>query len=352
MVFMRVLRALPFPRVGPPAGLLCLVAAMGGCGGGAPLVPGEDGGTAGAGGDPGVLPSDREGVFDFLVTSLNFYYPEPIDEAAEEIPNPCGLNGTTDNTMYRPLSFGEAIVNGFDLDGVASLDDGGACGQADYGGTDGSHGIDYAFLGIIDLIRPIRPDQVARGVLANAPSEGLINFGIRISGVESFEEDDAVEVLITDVSEVPLRGTDGQIIARSSVPVEPNPEWQTRFSGRIVDGVLTAGPADFTLGDIDLIIIEDKVLRLRDAMIRASFAERPDGVLELRSVLSGWWSRDNMLDTIGGIVLAIGANDGELACAADLWADASSNGTDCDLVSTIFEVDAVSGFLTGLEGVE
>ncbi|MGD8824083.1 MAG: hypothetical protein PVI24_03820 [Myxococcales bacterium] len=332
--------------------MLWLAAALCGCGSSALPSAEGGGGTAGAGGNPAALPSDREGVFDFLVTSLNFYYPEPIEELAEEIPNPCGLDGTTDNTMYRPLSFGEAVVNGFDLDGVASADGSGPCGQADYLGTDGSDGIDYAFLGIIDLIRPIRPDQVARGVLASAPSEGLINFGIRISGVDSWNEDHDVEVLVTDVSEVPLRGTDGRIIARSSVAVEPNPDWQTRFRGQIVDGVLTAGPSDFTLGDIDLIIIEDKVLRLRDAMIRASFTERADGVIELSSVLSGWWSKDNMLDTIGGIVLAIGANDGELACAADLWADASSNEVDCDLVSTIFEVNAVSGFLTGLEGVE
>lgn len=350
MVSMRVLPA-PVSEKSLRSTAVLLLALLAACGGSTADVGEADAGAGGAGGDP-TPAEDRDGVFDFLVTSLNFYYPEPIAQSDEEVPNPCGLDGTTDNTIYRPLLFSDAIVNGFDLDGITSVDDAGLCGQADYLSPNGSTGVDYAFLGVIDLIRPIRPDQVARGVLANAPSEGLINFGIRVSGVDSLENDDQIELLVTDVSEVPLRGTDGRIIARASVPVEPNPDWQTTFSGRIVDGVLTAGPTDFNLGDIDLIIIEDKVLRLRDAMIRATFTERADGVLELSSTLSGWWPRDNMIDTIGGIVLAIGSNDGELQCAASLWADGSSDGVDCDLVSTIFEVDAVSGFLTGLDGGE
>jgi hypothetical protein len=87
------------------------------------------GGAGGAGGDPAPA-EDREGVFDFLVTSLNFYYPEPIGQSDQDAPNPCGLDGATDNTIYRPLLFSDAVVNGFDLDGVASVDDAGLCGQA------------------------------------------------------------------------------------------------------------------------------------------------------------------------------------------------------------------------------
>lgn len=344
MVSMCVLLGLLPQRCAPWAAVF-LISLWTGCGDAGSVV----GVDPGVGGSPAPPTEDRRGVFDFLVTSLNFYYPEPIDESDQQASNPCGLEGATDNTFYRPLLFSDARVDGFDLDGAVSVDDEGLCGQADYLGLDGSPGVDYAFLGIIDLIRPIRPDQVARGVLANAPSEGLINFGIRLSGVDSLANDDEIEVLITDVSEVPLRGTDGSIIARGSVSVDPNPDWQTTFRGRIVEGVLTAGPVDFTLGDIDLIIIDDRVLHLRDAMIRATVTERSDGALKLSATLSGWWSRQNMIDTIGGIVLAIGANDGELACAAQLWADGSSNGSDCDLVSTIFEVTAVSGFLTGLE---
>ena len=221
--------------------------------------------------------------------------------------------------------------------------------DAAYPGIDGSLGVDYAFLRIIDMIRPIRPDQVARGVLENAPSEGLINFGIRLSGVDSLENDDSVEVFVAPTSEVPLRGTDGRIIPRSSVPIDPNPAWHNTFRGQIVDGVLTTEPADFTLGNVDLIIVFDRVLELRGARIRATFRELREGVIEVDSVLAGWWSTDNMIDTIGDIVLAIGANDGELLCSAQMWADGSSDGMSCDMTSMIFKTISVSGFLTDIE---
>lgn len=290
-----------------------------------------------------------EGVYDFLATELNFYYPEGLGESDTDAPNPCGLATTTDNTIYRPLLFDGVAVNGFDLDDIVSNGDSGLCGQADYPGIDGSPGVDYAFLGIIDMVRPIRPDQVARGVLANAPSEGLINFGIRLSGVDSLENDDSIDVFVAPTSEVPLRGTDGRIIPRSSVPIDPNPAWQTTFRGQIVDGVLTTEPADFTLGNIDLIIVFDRVLELREARIRATFRELREGVIEMDSILTGWWLTDNMIETIGDIVLAIGANDGELQCSAQMWADASSDGTSCDMTSMIFKTISVSGFLTDIE---
>lgn len=306
------------------------------------------GGTAGSGGSAPTRALE-EGVYDFIATELNFYYPEGLGESEVEATNPCGLNISTDNTTYRPLVFDDVVVDGFDLDGAASVDTSGLCGQADYASVDGSSGVDYGFLGIIDMIRPLRPDQVARTVLVNAPSEGLINFGIRLSGVDSLENDDSVEVFIAPTSEVPLRGTDGQIIPLASVPIDPTREWQTTFRGQIVDGVLTTEPADFTLGNVDLIIVFDRVLHLSDARVRATFTEVREGVIEMDSTLSGWWSTDNMLDTIAQIVLAIGANDGELECSADMWADGSSDGTTCDLTSMIFKTRSVSGFLTGFE---
>lgn len=291
------------------------------------------------------------GVVDFIATELNFYYPDGLGESEVDAPNPCGLSTPTDNTIYRPLTYDGVTVEGFDLDGEVSTGDAGLCGQSDYQSVDGSLGVDYAFLRIIDMIRPIRPDQVARGVLANAPSEGLINFGVRLSGVADLQNDDDVDVFIAPTA-VPLRGTDGQIIPLASVPIDPNPDWHTTFKGRIVDGVLTSEPADFTLGSIDLIIVFDRVLVLRDARIRATFREVREGVLEMNATLSGWWSTENMLDTIAEIVLAIGANDGELQCSVEMWADGSSDGTTCDLTSMIFSSTAVSGFLTGMEELQ
>ena len=96
-----------------------------------------------------------------------------------------------------------------------------------------------------------------------------------------------------------------------------------------------------------MIIVFDRVVELRDSRLRATFHEVREGVVEMRSNLSGWWSTENMIDSISQIVLAIGANDGELQCSAEMWADGSSDGVSCDETSMIFKTVAVSGFLTG-----
>lgn len=337
--------------------LLSMLSVAGGvaaCGGAEPSTAGGTGGVGGAGGTGGDVRANpgSEDTRDFLATELNFYYPEGIGQSTEVTTNPCGLDAGTDNTMYEALIYDEVVVTGFDMDGTVSNGDAGLCGQADFPGTDGGDGVDYAFLHVIDMIRPIRPDQIARGVLAQAPSEGLINFGIRLSGVDDLENDDSVDVLVITTIEPPQRGTDGRIIPLSSVTIDPTPEWQTTFNGRIVDGVLTTDPADFVLGDIDLLVIFDRVIRLSDARLRATFIEGDNGVIEVDGLLSGWWSRENMLHAISHVVTAIGANDGELACAFDTWADRSTDGETCDSMSMIFKVGAVSGFLTGFEPVE
>ncbi|TFH31839.1 MAG: hypothetical protein E4H00_02685 [Myxococcales bacterium] len=170
--------------------------------------------------------------------------------------------------------------------------------------------------------------------------------------MDDLENDDSVEVLVITTIEPPQRGTDGRIIPLSSVTIDPTPEWRTTFTGRIVDGVLTTDPAEFVLGDIDLLVIFDRVLRLSDARLRATFTEVDHGAVRVDGLLSGWWSRENMLDTISQVVTAIGSNDGELACAFDTWADRSTDGETCNSMSMTFKVGAVSGFLTGFETAE
>ncbi len=48
----------------------------------------------------------------------------------------------------------------------------------------------------------------------------------------------------------------------------------------------------------------------------------------------------------------IGANRGELECVWERFSDYSSDGENCDGMSMIFRVTAVSGFITGLDAPE
>ena len=99
-------------------------------------------------------------------------------------------------------------------------------------------------------------------------------------------------------------------------------------------------------------MVQDRVILLKDTMIRAAVTERPDGFLEVEGVLAGWWGRDDMVEAIGQAVLAIGANPGELECVLDNHMDHSLGGESCDAMSMTWRVHAISGFITGLDAVE
>lgn len=339
--------------------LLALLIGVAGCGGDAEPV--DEAGSPDAGvadTDPGddvelpPLPTPDTSVRDFIVTEMNFYFPEGIAPTGDRVPNPCGLDTGTDNTTYQPLNLDGLKVEGFDLDGMVTVGGDGPCGHRDYESSDGLMGIDYGFLHVIDMVRPARPGQTIQTVLATGPSQGLLKVGMRVTGIDDLENDDDIRIFITNVSETPLLGADGKIIGRSSVAALDEPEFQSQLRGQIVDGVLTAGPGDLSIGHINLLVIEDRVITLKDARIRATFSERPDGVVDVESFVSGWWLNDNILQATRHAVTTIGANPGELECVLERFSDYSSDGESCDGMSMIFRVTAVSGFLTGLDTPE
>ncbi|MEL6181902.1 MAG: hypothetical protein AAFS10_23275 [Myxococcota bacterium] len=298
-------------------------------------------------GPPSEFPQEDRSTLDFIVTEMNFYFPEGIEPSSNTVANPCGLDAGTDNTTYQPLNLDGLPVDGFDLDGAASDGSEGFCTPSDYANSDGVMGIDYAFLRVIDMVRPARPGQTIQTVLATAPSQGLLKVGLRAEGIDSLENDDDVTLIAFNTLNTPLLGADGRILGRSSVAADP--EFQTRFQGQIVDGVLTATADKLTVRNINLLVIENRVIELHDVRIRATFSERPNGVLDIESLVSGWWMHDNMLDAINYALTTIGANNGELDCVLGTWSDYSSDGVNCDGMSMIFRVTAVSGFITGLE---
>ncbi len=299
--------------------------------------------TAGAPADLAPTPTTR----DFLVTSIWFDVPEGIAAQPETVANPCGLKKGTDNSTYQPLQLAGLRVDGFDLDGADSQG-GGPCPHSDYLSPAGVPGVDYGFLHVMDMIRPARPGQTIEVVLRSAPSQGLVRIGIRMSGVDDLENDDAVEVRIVTTAEAPLKGANGEILAGSSVAVDPDPAFRSTLPGRIVDGVLHAGPGDVTMGKINLLVAQDRVIALKDVRVRATLEPLATGGLAVDARIAGWWQRDSMVEAIGKAILTIGANPGELKCVLDKHADHSLDGATCDAMSTMLRARAVSGFITGL----
>jgi hypothetical protein len=58
-----------------------------------------------------------------------------------------------------------------------------------------------------------------------------------------------------------------------------------------------------------------------------------------------------MIEAIGQAIQAIGANAGELECVLDNYADHSTDGVHCNAMSTMLQMKAVSGVITGLDDV-
>ncbi|MCO4761312.1 MAG: hypothetical protein KC502_07400 [Myxococcales bacterium] len=286
-------------------------------------------------------------TLDFLVTSMSFAVPEGIQASSKTVANPCGVKKGTDNTLYEPLVLDGLKIDGFDLDGTDTQGDG-ICPHTDYVSPSGTKGVDYGFLHVMDMIRPVRPGQTVEVVLKSAPAQGLMRIGLRLKGVDDLLEDDDVSVQIVTTAETPLLGADGQILAGSSVAVDPDPAFHSTLPGRIEGGVLHAGPGDVTMGKINLLVATDRVIAFKNVRIRAALKARPTGGYEADAIIAGWWERESMSQAIGKAILAIGANQGELQCVLDKYADHSLDGKTCNAMSTILRAKAVSGFITGL----
>jgi hypothetical protein len=297
----------------------------------------------------GVGPDPVASTHDFIVTEMTFHAPEGLREDIAVVPNPCGVDAGSSNATYQPLVLDGLEVDGFDLDGTEGD---ATCPHADYVSPSGQGGIDYAFLHVMDMIRPARPGQTIEVVLSSAPAQGLLKIGIRLTDVDDLTFDDDVGVLVTTTMDAPLIGADGEILAGSSVTVDTNPDYRSAFRGRIEDGVLLAGPADVVIGNIDLLVIEDRVVSLRGTQIRATVEERPFGGYDVDALIGGWWHVDDMTEAIDHAIRTIGANAGELDCVLRAHADRSSDGMTCDEMSTMVRMKAVSGFLTGLDDPE
>jgi hypothetical protein len=128
------------------------------------------------------------------------------------------------------------IAEGFDLDGRAST--------GGFASPDGQRGIDNAFYRALGCLMAFRgpPGQGALSARANARMQaGLFTMLIRLSGQGSPDNDSKVIVEIGASPDALVRNADGVVLRDYSYRLTKSAQY-TRFSGRIRDGVLTAGP--------------------------------------------------------------------------------------------------------------
>jgi hypothetical protein len=136
------------------------------------------------------------------------------------------------------------VTPGFDLDGVVSDgSDAASCGAIDFTDPDGTPGIDNQAALLVPLF-----DLIGFGAIGSfiqgAVEEGGFLLMWEIAGIDDLEYDEEVTIRMRLGSGVPLLGTDGRIVSGQTFHLHEDSPDQVLPTGRIVDGVLEAGPFD------------------------------------------------------------------------------------------------------------
>lgn len=183
--------------------------------------------------------------------------------------------GPTD-TKFRTVTAAGVPVEGIDLDPlVPASRTGGACAHDDFPGMQGGSGIDNQFYRVF-------------GCSAQYQSTGLSNsfeiemltgsWGVLITldGIDDIVNDDAVEVGIF-ASNDPIQLSPGrEPLPYATYAIHPEPRFQARTRGRIVNGVLTTEPVDVRIEWVVNSIRLDRPLD--DAVLQVTLGE--DGALD------------------------------------------------------------------------
>ena len=286
---------------------------------------GGDGGLGGSRGSSAVLPG-----LGFVATSFGFHYPDAP----------------------------ETGLDGFDLDGRASVIDSpvvGECAHDDFIGLDGEVGIDYNFLRIINneetredgryVFGGFREGQLVDGVINGATKNGSMTILLQVQGLDDPNNDDDVRVQIFASEDSPALGTDNSVLTGATLSVHPDSRFHSgEVRGEVTDGVLTAGPIDLRF-PIDIMIVRDELF-IHDSWLRL---EVDDG--SFRGTVSGYWDVANIRSILGvpttdngnAANFTIEQFDAAMAELAD-WDRDEETGL-CRSISTIFEIRGVQAFL-------
>ena len=296
----------------------------------------------------------------FVVASFGFMFPEtfdsgcpdgfnrgPIELASAGLPVPpddCVDPGAAPDPGFLTLQ-SSGTLDGFDLDGGSGAD---SCEHAGFDGPAGESGIDDQLWRAIGCIRGFQKGEIVDSVVESAVRDGSMTILVDVRDVDDPRNDDDVAVQVFASREAPPLGADGSVLPFGTLSIDPDPRFQgTVGRGRIVDGVLTAGPMDVRVR-LNIQIVEGE-LSFRDAYMRLAIA--PDG--SARGGLHGYAPVDEVYDIFGRQAGTIGGKEalGYLCAGLRRALDAQADGGrdpatgHCDSISTSYRLGGVPAFV-------
>ncbi len=213
---------------------------------------------------------------------------------APGVPNACQFpveRGPDPN--YRTVTARDVAVFGVDLDGQDSRAKGrparGTCAHDDFQGIDGGHGIDNQFYRAVGCTRGFQSTG-SKIPFATEMLTGSWGILVTVKGIDSLTRDDDVEVGIYANADPIQLSAARKPLSHATYAIDPDPRFQARTHGRIVNGVLTTDPVTVRFHSVTNSMMIERPME--DARLRMTFAR--DGSME--GLLAGYTDVDELFD--------------------------------------------------------
>jgi hypothetical protein len=276
--------------------------------------------------------------FDFIIADRKRGGVDPCSE-------PARFEDSEHLTFDAP-----AVSPGFDLDGVASTTASGAaagsCAHQDFAGPGGERGIDNQLWRVLGCIEGYQRGSTIDEFAITNIKDGARTMLVQVSGIDDELDDPEVEVgLFSGVDPVPL-DVNGDWLTGASLGATDDVRYHNRIPGRIVDGVVEAGPQDIAL-DFDGQFLDSEYV-LRDARVRLEFAA--DG--GMTGWVGGFWDIEGFYDTYARQATRLGVFTVGFRCPAmyhalrseaDAYPDPETGS--CTAISTVFRMAGIPAFV-------
>ncbi|NCG20504.1 MAG: hypothetical protein GWP91_15965 [Rhodobacterales bacterium] len=254
-----------------------------------------------------------------------------------------GVCGTTEARSFviNELFFGRidepGVGPGFDLDGLVSeAGDGDGCNKPDLTTASGTPGVDSAFAGLVPILEATEAAAV-EGLIHDAIRLGDLLLLFEISGLDSEESDECVQVDVVRASGDPLLGTDGNLLDYQTFARHAEIPPGVVATAYVEDGVLWGSDLDMAF---ELQVLDEYLdFHLERGQIRLEFAEDGSAFGEFAGVVSvAQILAEFDLDDIGVADLIATA----VPVAADIY---NPDTNTCDWISITFRFEAVPSFI-------
>jgi hypothetical protein len=241
-------------------------------------------------------------------------------------------------------------IDGVDLDRIVSQSGApasGECAHDDFTGPDGEPGVDFQYWRAVGCVRGFQPAEIADTVISQAVRDGSMTILVQLRGVDDPQNDDDVRVQVFASRDSPPVGADGSVLPYGTLSADSDPDYRSTVGhGRIVDGVLTAGPFDVKVRINIQIVAGD--LTFHAARLRVNL--QPDGTAD--GMIYGFEPVAELYDIFGrqaGVAgaLALGYTCSGLYSALLSQADGDYDEASgrCTSISVGYRFEAVPAFI-------